>query len=287
MLLLFCILYVICCIARGLEPHFASTNLHLYYHQWKYVDIDELKEILAEKIDDGFAFPLNPKWILCDEGWKDLYDKLLASNASNVPEAMDIWYPADVRERITAISSKHPNGFGSSKQPGMLRRRQAKRGAITQVELEEISADLAELQLERYKRARTGLKKLRKAIPNTSEKSQKSIRSKSLSFFSSVLLMSRTGKQHDDMQIVEANFCCNETVIKKQGRRVTRRVSFSSDHTSSSAASVTSSPESYGKNSHEREQGRSRRKSLSQFIRKKRLSFSLSSKNRISRRSSV
>ena len=66
---------------------------------------------LSEKIDDGFAFPLNPKWVLCDEGWKDLYDKLLASEKPNVQDAMNVWYPADVRERIDAISSNHPNGF--------------------------------------------------------------------------------------------------------------------------------------------------------------------------------
>ena len=113
-------------------------------YQWKYVDIKELKEILAEKIDDGFAFPLNPKWILCDEGWKDLYDKLLASEKPNVQDAMKVWYPADVRERIAAISSKHPNGFSSKEE-------EAKDGPIKRL---TISNDLEQHELEIFKSQR-------------------------------------------------------------------------------------------------------------------------------------
>ena len=34
---------------------------------WKYVNVEELQEFLCRKIDDGFCFPLNPKWILADK----------------------------------------------------------------------------------------------------------------------------------------------------------------------------------------------------------------------------
>lgn len=44
---------------------------------WKYVKSDELIDILCQKVDEGFTFPLNPKWVLCDRGWKRVYDKLL------------------------------------------------------------------------------------------------------------------------------------------------------------------------------------------------------------------
>ena len=167
--------------------------------QWKYVDIKELKEILSEKIDDGFAFPLNPKWILCDEGWKDLYDKLLASEAPRVQDAMDIWYPADVRERIAAISSKHPIEFESSqaskdRTAEGLAAMQKRRLPVSRSQTDdEFMTDLAELELERYKHAERGRAKLRRALLKT----KKEKKTKEISFFSSVLLMLRMGGKND------------------------------------------------------------------------------------------
>ena len=72
---------------------------------WRYVGADELVDILADKIDEGFCFPLNPKWILMDPGWMNLYRKLLNSPLENVQEAMGIWFPPEsgVREDIDRI----------------------------------------------------------------------------------------------------------------------------------------------------------------------------------------
>ena len=47
---------------------------------WRYANGEELVDILSEKVDEGFSFPLNPKWILCDPGWKKVYDKLLGEH---------------------------------------------------------------------------------------------------------------------------------------------------------------------------------------------------------------
>jgi hypothetical protein len=80
--------------------------------QWKYVNVDGLQEILSKKIDEGFTFPMNPKWILCDSGgWSDIYDKLMASTKKNVRESLDIWLPQEVRDRIDAIRARHGEGF--------------------------------------------------------------------------------------------------------------------------------------------------------------------------------
>ncbi len=153
-----------------------------------------MKEILSDKIDDGFAFPLNPKWILCDEGWRDLYDKLLVSEAPNVQGAVNVWYPADVRERIAAISSKYPVGFGSSDghedntSEGLGSKRTNRRSA--QVEYEKFNAEIAELELEKYKHARRGMWKFRKA-PLKTNKPQKKTRA------DSVLLMNHIGEEAD------------------------------------------------------------------------------------------
>ena len=53
---------------------------------WKYVTIDGLQNFLKQKIKEGFTFPLNPKWVLCDPGWKEIYDALLDSTSANVQE---------------------------------------------------------------------------------------------------------------------------------------------------------------------------------------------------------
>lgn len=80
---------------------------------WKYVKVDELQSILATKIREGFVFPLNPKWILCDPGWKKIYDELMASDALYADLSKDVWYPhhTGIRDRIEEVYKKHPNGF--------------------------------------------------------------------------------------------------------------------------------------------------------------------------------
>jgi len=78
-----------------------------------YVDQDELKDILKMKIQDGYTFPLNPKWILCDPGWREVYDQLMASTKPNVQKSLQCWYPLEsgIRELIEKVSTKYPDGF--------------------------------------------------------------------------------------------------------------------------------------------------------------------------------
>lgn len=80
---------------------------------WKYVNVKDLQTILSKKIAEGFVFPLNPKWILCDPGWKKIYDDLMASEALYADLSKDVWFPhhTGIRERIEAIHARHPNGF--------------------------------------------------------------------------------------------------------------------------------------------------------------------------------
>ena len=80
---------------------------------WRYMNERELLRFLSNRIDEGYTFPLSPKWILCDPGWKDLYDKLLASDRPEVMQSMEIWFPPEsgVREQIEAISRRHKGGF--------------------------------------------------------------------------------------------------------------------------------------------------------------------------------
>jgi len=81
--------------------------------KWKKVKVPELQDILITKIDEGFTFPINPKWVLCDPGWRRVYDKLLASQKPNVQDSLKCWLPPEtgLREEIDSISARHPLGF--------------------------------------------------------------------------------------------------------------------------------------------------------------------------------
>jgi len=79
---------------------------------WTYVDTYGLIGILSEKLDHGYTFPLNPKWVLCDDpSWKILWDKLLTSHEANQRGALRAWYPQTIRHQIEDICERHPNGF--------------------------------------------------------------------------------------------------------------------------------------------------------------------------------
>jgi len=84
---------------------------------WKYVSEKELLSILRKKIYEGFTFPLNPKWLLCDPGWMSLFQELLHSNHTGVKKSIDLWFPPEsgLRERIFDINLRYPNGFLSDR----------------------------------------------------------------------------------------------------------------------------------------------------------------------------
>lgn len=55
----------------------------------KYVNREGLRAFLLERIPEGFMFPLNPKWLLCDEGWFDVYAAL------NRKADLSVWLPPE------------------------------------------------------------------------------------------------------------------------------------------------------------------------------------------------
>jgi len=85
---------------------------------WVYVGVEELKNMLLEKIDEDFCFPINPKWILADSGWKKLWDKMLASTCENTVISMETWYPKEsgIRELIEDVHSECPNGYAAAER---------------------------------------------------------------------------------------------------------------------------------------------------------------------------
>jgi len=117
---------------------------------WKYVDQQGLREILMEKIDLGYTFPINPKWVLCDPGWKDVLDKLVASKAVHVQESLKAWYPPEsgLLEKIEDIHKRFPKGF--------------LQGVVENDRNEGTEAmDLAELELKNFMTLKRAKRKLR------------------------------------------------------------------------------------------------------------------------------
>jgi len=118
--------------------------------KWKKVKVPELQDILIDKIDEGFTFPINPKWVLCDPGWRRVYDKLLASQKPNVQDSINCWLPpgTGLREQIDSISANHPHGFeGGTHDPADVE------GTAQR--------DLMEENLERYVKVQRAWRKLR------------------------------------------------------------------------------------------------------------------------------
>ncbi|KAL7469673.1 hypothetical protein ACHAXS_009925 [Conticribra weissflogii] len=111
---------------------------------WKYVNVHELQVILQQKIREGFTFPLNPKWVLCDPGWINLFKELVNSKSPSVRKSIDLWFPPEsgLKERIVEINERHPNGFICTN------------GA-------KANAELAEQEYERYLILQRARKKVR------------------------------------------------------------------------------------------------------------------------------
>ena len=79
--------------------------------QRRYLSPSELRAFLIDRVHEGYSFPLNPTWILRDEGWYDVYDALTKS--AECKASLDAWLPPEsgLRERIEAIHAAYPRGF--------------------------------------------------------------------------------------------------------------------------------------------------------------------------------
>lgn len=80
---------------------------------FQYMNVGQLQYFLSGAIQEGYTFPLNPKWILCDPGWKHIYDQLLASRHDHVQDSLNIWFPPDsgVREKFDIVCNKYREGY--------------------------------------------------------------------------------------------------------------------------------------------------------------------------------
>ena len=122
---------------------------------WRHVSLPELRAFLLERVSDGFTFPLNPKWICCDEGWRQVFDALLASAAAR--DSIDVWFPARLRDELLRLCDQHPDGYAV---------RVEQKDAGEDADDARAAADLAEYELRQHiqakmRKARVKLRTLR------------------------------------------------------------------------------------------------------------------------------
>merc|ERR1711957_984472 len=128
--------------------------------KWKKMNVEELQEILMQKIDEGFTFPINPKWVLCDPGWRRVYDKLLSSTKANVQDSINCWMPPEtgLRKKIDSISARHPLGF---RIKGTFDKMKTVRKSMNLGHEGTEEMDLLEEELERYAKIQKSWHKVR------------------------------------------------------------------------------------------------------------------------------
>jgi signal transduction histidine kinase len=117
-----------------------------------YVNLEGLLNFLSSRIDLGYAVPLNPKWVLCDQGWWILYRKLITSRNRWTREACNAWLPSwsGLRERLEQLHERYPRGFVPNEGSII-------GGAVDQW----LDPDLAEYKLERFRVLQRAKKKMR------------------------------------------------------------------------------------------------------------------------------
>ena len=71
---------------------------------WKSVTEPVLRAFLLERIRDGYAFPLNPAWVVRDTGWDVVFDELRNSQQCRLGSAnFESWYSEEILDLIAQI----------------------------------------------------------------------------------------------------------------------------------------------------------------------------------------
>jgi hypothetical protein len=155
---------------QELDEHFLviGESLNPKGPPWCYVNVLGLQEILRSKVKQGFTFPLNPKWLLCDPGWKEIYDELKASDKSNVQDSLNCWYPpgSGIREKIEEIHKKNPEGFVRCVKTDNKNEVRSSLSALEESGEDDGTAamDLAQLELRNHELMQRTKKKLKAVI---------------------------------------------------------------------------------------------------------------------------
>lgn len=115
---------------------------------WRYFNPAQLRNFLCNRAKDGWVFPLNPKWLLCDKGWYEIFEALESTEEGK--KAISAQLPEHIRKQVKAVHAAYPEGF-------------KRVGTATKEEEAAVDMAIVQLQLERYKtlqRAKLKLKSI-------------------------------------------------------------------------------------------------------------------------------
>ena len=131
---------------------------------WRSLSPTELLSFLLKRAADGYTFPINPMWMLCHDGWYDLYETLASSSAAQA--SIEAWFAPRVREALAAVRRKHSAGFvrQGHRPPSPVSSPQAEAGDDDAQSEEPLTRELAELLVRRHmvlRRARHKLSPIR------------------------------------------------------------------------------------------------------------------------------
>jgi len=78
---------------------------------WEYVDEDELRDFLVQRINEGFTFPINPVWIIRDIGWSEIYEAMLSTEEGR--QSLEAYFPpsSGMSAKLAEILEAFPEGF--------------------------------------------------------------------------------------------------------------------------------------------------------------------------------
>lgn len=90
---------------------------------WDYLDEEDLRAFLVQRVNDGFSFPLNPVWLVRDPGWYEVLEALQANEET--AGVLSAWFPPEsgMMEQIQAVHEEFPEGFMRAQPDGVGRSR--------------------------------------------------------------------------------------------------------------------------------------------------------------------
>lgn len=97
---------------QELDPDFLVVYPELDDKPWAYMTEAELRSFLMAEIQKGYIFPMNPVWLVRDQGWYELYEAM-----KRTPEGaceLSKWYGppgSGITELIEQIHREFPEGF--------------------------------------------------------------------------------------------------------------------------------------------------------------------------------
>jgi len=78
---------------------------------WTYMDEDEMRDFLLSRVEEGYSCPLNPVWLVRDEGWFEVFEAQCQNPETK--RILEAWYPEEsgIVKLIEEIHEKFPDGF--------------------------------------------------------------------------------------------------------------------------------------------------------------------------------